>query len=363
MHFPRRLALTLPALLPAVARAQDAEQLPGGLRLATFASGLEYPWGANFLPDGRLLVTERPGRMRLVTPDGHVSAPLAGLPEVEAVGQGGLLDVVVAPDFTRSSEIFFAAAVSTGEGALTRLYRARLGGSGLAEVRPVLDATPGQSRGRNHFGGRLAFSPDGAHLFLTTGDRNEKRDRAQRLDDLAGKVIRLTRNGEVPRDNPFFGRPGARGEIFSFGHRNPQGIAFNPATGSLFEVEFGPLGGDEVNLIRPGQNYGWPEVTYGREYSGRPINNGRTSAPGFVEPQRHWEPAISPSGMCFWRGALWLACLNPPGLLRIAMEGDRLGGEERLWQRRARCRHVVPAPDGSLLVLTDESRGRILRIA
>ena len=370
MPLTRRSLIAAPLAAPAVARAQEAETVDsqrGAFRLRTFATGLEHPWGGGFLPDGRLLVSERPGRARLVAPDGRVSAPLAGLPAVEASGQGGLLDMQPAPDFAASSEVFFAAATRVEGGALTRLYRARLGTSGFTEVRAVLDATPPQSRGRNHFGGRIAFSPDGAHLFLTCGDRYDQRERAQRMDDLAGKIIRLTRDGTIPRDNPFFGRPGHRGEVWTYGHRNPQGVGFNPATGSLFAAEFGPLGGDELNLIRPGQNYGWPEVSYGREYSGRLIANGRTSGPGFVEPVKYWVPSVSPSGMAFapagaWRGSLFLACLSPPGLLRLEMEGDRVVSEERLLWGRTRMRQVIFAPDGALLMLTDESRGRILRL-
>ncbi|WP_421990708.1 PQQ-dependent sugar dehydrogenase [Roseococcus sp.] len=367
------LPLPLALAVPAVARAQGTETVPsqrGPLRLRTFATGLEHPWGGGFLPDGRLLISERPGRARLISRDGQVSASLAGLPEVEASGQGGLLDLRPAPDFAATSEVFFAAATLVQGGALTRLYRARLGPDGFTEVRAVVDAAPAQSRGRNHYGGRIAFSPDGAHVFLTCGDRYNERERAQRLDDLAGKVLRLTRDGRIPRDNPFVGMAGHRGEIWTYGHRNPQGIAFNPATGSLFAAEFGPLGGDELNLLRPGQNYGWPEVSYGREYSGRPIANGRTSGPGIAEPVKYWVPAVSPSGLAFapadappaWRGGLFMACLNPAGLIRMEMEGDRVVAEERLLWGQARLRQVIFAPDGGLLLLTDEARGRILRL-
>ncbi|TCH96772.1 PQQ-dependent sugar dehydrogenase [Roseococcus sp. SYP-B2431] len=369
----RRSLFAAPLLAPALARAQDFETVPsrrGAFRFRVFASGLENPWGGGFLPDGRLLVTERPGRVRLVSPEGQVSAPLAGLPEVEDSGQGGLLDIQPAPDFAATSEVFFSAATRVQGGALTRLYRARLRGDRLTQVLAVVDAAPAQARGRNHFGGRIAFSPDGAHLFLTCGDRYNERGRAQQMDDLAGKILRLTRDGRIPRDNPFAGRPGHRGEIWTYGHRNPQGIAFHPATGSLFAAEFGPLGGDELNLLRPGEQYGWPEVSYGREYSGRPIANGRTSGPGITEPVKYWAPAVSPSGLAFappdaqpiWRGSLFMACLNTPGLLRMEMDGDRVSSEERLLWGRARMRHVIFAPDGALLLLTDEPRGRILRL-
>ena len=368
--------LAAPALLPArPARAEPRilRSTAGDIRLTTFAEGLEHPWGGGFLPDGRLLVSERPGRARLVTPDGRVSEPLAGVPEVSAAGQGGLLDIEPAPDFARSQEAFFAQSVMLADGSLTRLVRARLTPAGaagvLADVTPILDCTPAQRTDRRHYGGRLTFSPDGDHVFLATGDRNHDRQRAQRLDDLAGKIIRLTRDGRVPADNPFVTHAQARPEVWSYGHRNPQGMQHNPATGSLFSAEFGPRGGDELNLIQPGLNYGWPEVTYGREYWGGQIAGGRTEGPGFTQPLRHWVPAISPSGIAFapphgapaWRGSLFIACLNPPGLLRIAMDGDTPGAEERIFWRERRLRHVIFAPDGALLALTDERQGRILR--
>lgn len=381
MPIARRPLLTGFLAAPALVQAQPAAELErserGAFRWRTLATGLENPWGGGFLPDGRLLLSERAGRARLMAPDGTLSAPLAGLPEVVAEGQGGLLDIQPAPDFATSAEVFFSAAtlVQGGSaagvdgGVLTRLSRARLTPRGFEAVRPVLDAAPAQARGRLHYGGRIAFSPDGAHVFLTSGERND-RERAQKLNDLAGKVIRLTRQGDIPRDNPFFGREGLRGEIFSYGHRNPQGIAFNPATGSLLVAEYGPRGGDELNLVLPGLNFGWPEVSYGREYSGRQIAGGRTSAPGITEPLRHWVPSVSPSGINFapnhaqplWRGALYIACLNTPGLLRLQMEGDAVVAEERLLWGRARMRQVLFAPDGGLLLLTDESRGRVLRL-
>jgi len=355
------------AALPALAHAQEGV-VPTGrgpVRITDWATGLENPWGAAFLPDGRLLVTERPGRLRLVAPDGAVSAPLPGVPPVLAEGQGGLLDVLLLPD---GRHLFLSAAAMLEGGAVTRLWRARLGRQGLEDAAPVLDATPAQGRGRLHYGGRMCLSPDGAHLFLTTGERNEDRMRAQRLDDLAGKVLRLTAQGQVPHDNPFAGRAGARAEIWSLGHRNPQGIAVNPPTGTLFSAEFGPLGGDELNIIRPGRNYGWPLATTGREYWGGQIADGRSTGPGIEDAVRHWTPAISPSGIAFapaggfWRGDLFLACQAPPGLVRLPMQGDAPGEEERLFWNKVRMRHVVFAPDGAMLILTDEARGRILRV-
>ncbi|WP_431283701.1 PQQ-dependent sugar dehydrogenase [Humitalea sp. 24SJ18S-53] len=367
----RRLAIGAALAAPFVARAQEVHRSQAAtFRVATLATGLQNPWGAAVLPDGRLLVTERPGRLRVIGPDGTVSAPLAGVPDVVAQGQGGLLDVLLAPDFARSREIYLTQAAMLQGGAVTRLVRARLApdAAALTDVTPLLDATPAQAQGRNHYGGRMAFGADGL-LYLGVGDRFITPGRAQRLDDLAGKVLRLTRDGAPAPQNPFVGQPGARAEIYTLGHRNPQGMALHPATGTMFEAEFGPLGGDEINILRPGANYGWPLVTHGRNYNGTQISPD-TSRPGFEDPARVWVPAISPSGIAFctsnaipgWRGSLFLACLNPPGLVRLAMEGDRITAEERLLWDKIRFRQVVQGADGRLLILTDEPRGRILRL-
>ena len=370
MMFPRR---AVPALLaPALARAQSSSttinSLAARFRVTEWSGTLRNAWGAAFLPDGRLLVTERPGRLRLVQPNGEVSAPLAGVPPVEAMGQGGLLDVALAPDFATSRRIWLSSATAIPGGIVTRLWRAVLDGNALRDVAGVLDATPAQARGRNHFGGRITFSADGRHLYLTTGERNEDRTRAQSLADLAGKIIRLTADGEVPRDNPFIGQAGARPEIWSYGHRNPQGIAHNPATGTLFCAEFGPLGGDEVNIIRPGLNYGWPLVTHGRNYSGSVIS-ASPGRPGIEDPWRVWVPSISPSGLGFatgtafpqWQGHAFVACLNPAGLLRLPMRGDEAGPEERLLWDKQRIRQVVFDGQGRPHLLIDDNSG-ILRL-
>jgi len=360
-------------LAPSLARAQSSSTAitsqAARFRVTEWSGPLQHAWGGAFLPDGRLLVTERPGRLRLVQPNGEVSAPLAGVPPVEAVGQGGLLDVALAPDFAASRQIWLSTATAIPGGVVTRLWRAVLDGNALRDVTGVLDATPAQARGRIHYGGRITFSPDGRHLFLTTGERNENRERAQSLGDLAGKVLRLTAAGQVPRDNPFVGRAGARPEIWSYGHRNPQGIAHNPATGTLFCAEFGPLGGDEVNIIRPGLNYGWPLVTHGRNYSGSIISEA-SSKPGFEDPWRVWVPAISPSGLTFasggafpqWQGHALLACQNPAGLLRLPMRGDEAGPEERLLWDQTRIRHTVFDARGRPHLLTDTDGGSILRL-
>jgi glucose/arabinose dehydrogenase len=371
-------ALALMATPACAQRVAGAGEVVRGasqpFRVTTFAGGLERPWGAAFLPDGRLLVTERPGRLRLVAPDGTLSPPLGGLPEVLVAGQGGLLDVQPAPDFASTREIYFCHAAALqgtgGSGAATRLVRARLSqdGTRLDATQPILDATPPQSSGRNHFGCRIAFGTDGK-LYLSTGDRYIDKMRAQRLDDLAGKVLRLERDGRPAAGNPFLGRADARPEVFTYGHRNPQGLARNPWTGRIWEAEFGARGGDEVNLLTPGANYGWPVVAYGTDYDGSKIGEG-TSRPDMEEPLRHWVPAVSPSGIGFydgdafpaWRGSLFMASLNTPGLLRLSTEGDRVTGEERLLWGELRFRQVLQGPDGLLYILTDETRGRILRL-
>ena len=363
-------AAAVPAKAQQAAAPVASEQAQ--FRVTAFAEGLERPWGGAFLPDGRLLVTERPGRLRLVGRDGIVSKPLGGVPAVEARGQGGLLDIALAPDFATTREVYLCQAALVQGGALTRLVRARLApdASALEEARPILDATPAQESGRNHYGCRIAFGPRDGALFLSTGERFETEQRAQRLNDLGGKVLRLARDGSPLPDNPFAGRSGARPEIFTLGHRNPQGLAFNPWTGSLWQAEFGPRGGDEVNVLRAGANYGWPVISYGRTYVGALQIGEGTAKPGMEQPVRHWVPSVSPSGIAFytgeafpgWRGSLFLAALNPPQLVRLSTEGDRVTGEERLLPGLARFRHVIQGPEGFLYILTDEREGRVLRL-
>ena len=373
---PAVLGIALCAFSPA-ARGFDGAPVRSdraSFRVVTFATGFDSPWGAAFLPDGRLLVTERPGLLRVVDRDGRVSPPLGGVPPAGATERsGGLLDIAVAPDFARTRELYFCQDVRVPGGVLTRLSRARLSPDAtvLEDAAPVLDAAPPQREARGHYGCRIAFGPSDGKLYFATGDRTTDPRRAQRLDDLAGKVLRLERDGRPAAGNPFLGRPDARPEIFSYGHRNPQGLAFNPWTGGLWEAEFGPLGGDEVNLIRAGANYGWPLVTHGVADDGSIISDLR-SAPGMEDPIQVWVPGVSPSGIAFyggdafpgWRGSLFVAALKPPGLVRLATEGDRVTGEERLPLDGARLRHVVPGPDGPLYLLTDEEdgHGRILRL-
>lgn len=341
-------------------------------RVATFATGLDRLWGAALLPDGRLLVTERAGRVRVVDRDGRVSPPLGGAPPVAASDwEGGLLDIALAPDFGATREVYLCHGALAGDGVLTRLTRARLApdATALEGAMPVLDAVPAQAEDLRHFGCRIAFGPRDGKLYLSTGERLARRWRAQRLDDLAGKVLRLERDGRPAAGNPFLGRPGVRPEIYTYGHRNPQGLAFNPWTGSLWEAEFGPRGGDEVNILHPGRNYGWPLVSHGTEEDGTAIS-ARPSAPGVEDPVWVWTQAVSPSGIAFydggafpgWRGSLFLAALNEPGLVRLSTEGDRATGEERLLWGLVRFRHVLPGPEGHLYVLTDGPDGRILRL-
>jgi glucose/arabinose dehydrogenase len=353
---------------PAVLAAQEFSSERGPIRVVTVARGLEHPWGLAFLPDGRMLVTERPGRLRIVARDGTLSAPLAGVPRVETGGQGGLLDVALAPDFATSRTIYLSYSEPGRLGVVgTAVARARLGEAGLEGATPIFQQSP-KVRSGIHFGSRLVFGRDG-NLFITTGERG-RRDDAQDLDRHLGKVIRVRPDGSVPPDNPFVSRGGAKLEIWSYGHRNLQGAALHPETGQLWTVEHGAMGGDEVNAPRAGRNYGWPVITYGRDYSGAPIGEG-TAKPGMEQPIHYWDPSIAPSGMAFytgdrfpeWRGNLFVGSLKFQVLVRLSLDGERVVGEERLLQGLGdRVRDVRQGPDGLLYLLTDESNGRLLRI-
>lgn len=369
-HLPVMTRLILLACLAALpAAAQPIRSERAVFTVTTVAGGLEHPWALAFLPDRRMLVTERPGRVRIVDAQGRVSAPLSGVPEAAAGGQGGMLDIALAPDFAASGGVFFCHSGRVQGGSVTRVSRARFTGDGFAETRPILDATPAWDN-RMHFGCRLAFAPDGT-LFVTTGERSDAavRESAQKLDDLRGKVLRITRDGAPAPGNPFLGQPGRRGEIWSYGHRNPQALAFRPGTDELWEAEHGPRGGDELNLIRAGANYGWPRVGSGVHYNGAPMPEGR-SAPGLVDPVHTWTPSLSPAGMAFytgdafpdWRGSLFLGSLNGQTLIRLTMDGQRVTGEERLLRNMARLRDVRQGPDGRLYLLTDERDGKLLRL-
>ncbi|WP_047308662.1 PQQ-dependent sugar dehydrogenase [Rhodopseudomonas palustris] len=367
-------ALVAASLLIATASRGEVTTFPssaGPLVVDTVAQNLAHPWGLAFLPDGRMLVTERPGRLRLVTPRGELSQPLAGVPEVRASGQGGLLDVVADKDVAANRTIYLCYAERDGRGGRTAVARGTLvdGDAPRLDAVKVIFRQQGPLSSGNHYGCRIAQDARG-DLFVTLGDHYGPRNQAQSLSDHIGKIVRIAPDGSVPKDNPFAGRDGARPEIWSLGHRNPQGLAFNPADGSLWEVEHGPRGGDEVNLIRKGENFGWPVIGYGVDYSGAKIHEA-TAKPGMQQPAKYWVPSISPSGMAFytgklfpsWNGNLFIGALSGQMLVRLSLDGDRITGEERLLQTLSeRIRDVRQGPDGALWLLTDSTAGRILRV-
>ena len=368
--------LLLPALvflLAAVVLAQEAPRsptpkestLPG--RQVDVARGLEHPWGLAFLPDGRMLVTERPGRLRLVGKDGTLSEPLSGVPKVQVGGQAGLLDVALSPAFAQDRLVYLSFAEPGDGGASTAVARGRLGERGLDGTQVIWRQLP-KVEGRAHWGSRLVFRGDGT-LFVTLGDRFAQRDRAQDLGVTIGKVVRINADGSVPKDNPFVGRDGARPEIWSYGHRNVQAAALD-AKGQLWTVEHGARGGDELNNPQPGRNYGWPIITYGIDYSGARIGVG-TARSGMEQPVYYWDPVIAPSGAVFysgeafpdWRGDLLVGSLVPGRLVRMKVADGRVTQEERyVIEPGERVRDVRQGPDGLVYLLTDHSRGRIVRL-
>ena len=361
-------------LLAAPALAQEAPRSPTpkpvklDAKVTDVAVGLEHPWGVELLPDGRFLVTERPGRLRLVGRDGKLSEPLTGVPEVYARGQGGLLDVALSPGFAQDRLVYLSFAERGDGGAGTAVARGRLGERGLEGTQVIWRQQPKVEGSYNHWGSRIVFRPDGT-LFVTLGDRYTHRDRAQDLSTTIGKVVRINPDGSAPRDNPFVGRAGALPEIWSYGHRNVQAAALD-ARGELWTVEHGARGGDELNNPQPGKNYGWPVITYGMDYSGAQIGYG-TSRPGMEQPVYYWDPVIAPSGATVyagtafpdWRGDLLVGSLSPGGLVRLRIANGRVAQEERyLAELRERIRDVREGPDGALYLLTDSSRGRLLRV-
>ena len=373
---PTRLAAILIglALLAASALAEEAPRSPTpraaklAVRVTDVATGLEHPWGVELLPDGRFLVTERPGRLRLVGRDGRLSEPLTGVPEAYASGQGGLLDVALSPSFAQDRLVYLSLAERGGGGAGTAVARGRLGERGLEEVQVVWRQQPKVQGGSNHWGSRLVFRPDGT-LFVTLGDRYAHRERAQDLGTTIGKVVRINADGSIPRDNPFVGRPGALPEIWSYGHRNIQGAALDPR-GQLWTIEHGARGGDELNNPQPGKNYGWPVITYGVDYSGARIGVG-TERAGMEQPVYYWDPVIAPSGATFysgaafadWKGDLLVGSLRPGLLVRLRIADGRVVQEERyLAELGERIRDVREGPDGAIYLLTDSSRGRLIRV-
>jgi len=357
----------LAALIAACDRQSVADQAADGFRIVTLAEGLEHPWSMAFLPDGRILITERPGRLRLFANGALHPEPITGLPQIAQHGQGGLLDVAIHPDFARNGLVYLAFASRDADGVGTSIGRARLEGHRLVESRKLFDLLPRSNTGR-HFGSRLVFDRNG-DLFITLGDRGE-RDRAQDLGDHAGSVIRITGDGLVPPDNPFIDQANARPEIYSFGHRNLQGAVLHPQTGQLWTHEHGPQGGDEINIIQPGRNYGWPVITYGKEYA-TGFDIGTTHQEGMEQPLYYWVPSIAPSGMAFytgdrfpqWRGNLFVGSLKFRLLVRLELDGEMVVNEERLLKDRlGRIRDVRNGPDGYLYLLTDETDGKLVRL-
>ena len=367
-----RCALLLAAMAAPVLAQAPRSPTPAPsdapVQATTVASGLERPWGLAFLPDGRMLVTEKPGRLRVVDRNGALSAPLAGVPGVQAGGQGGLLDVALSPKFAADRLVYLAFSEPGEGGASTAVARGRLGEGRLDNVEVIWRQQP-KVAGGNHWGSRLVFSADGATLFVTTGDRFNYRERAQDLSTTIGKVVRINADGSIPADNPFAKRSDARGEIWSYGHRNVQGAALHPTTGQLWTVEHGARGGDELNHPQAGRNYGWPLITYGVDYSGAKIGEG-TTRQGLEQPVYYWDPVIAPSGLAFytgnaypgWQGNLFVGSLRPGGLVRLEMDGQRVRSESRHLPEIGRVRDVVQGPDGLLYLLTDESNGRIVRV-
>ncbi|MEO6223136.1 MAG: PQQ-dependent sugar dehydrogenase [Vicinamibacterales bacterium] len=365
---------------PAFAGQTDAPERKTNVAfdVVTVAEGLEAPWGMAFLPGGKLLVTEKAGRLRIVAPDGTLSAAVTGLPPFDTRGQGGLLDVAIDPAFATNQLIYFSFSephedrtnnTAVARGKLVQGEAPRLDG-----LQVIYKQSPSM-RSNGHFGSRLAFAPDGK-LFITQGDRQVEAGRllVQQLDTLQGKIVRINPDGSIPKDNPFVGKEGARGEIWSLGHRNVQAATINPTTGELWEVEHGTRGGDEINIVRKGNNYGWPVIAYGIEYQGPPITGGITAKEGLEQPVYYWDPVIAPSGMTFytgdlfpaWKGSLFVGGLVSTNLVRLDVKGERIVGEERLLKdmqpKAERIRNVRQGPEGALYLLTDSPQGRVLKL-
>jgi glucose/arabinose dehydrogenase len=345
-----------------------AETQAPAYRLTTVAEGLELPWGLAFLPDGAMLVTERPGRLRRIDADGTVGEPLAGVPPVFFRGQGGLLDVALHPNFQENRWVYLSYAHGDGRANATRIARGRLGDGGLDAVAVIFTVTPTKDTPQ-HYGGSLAFLPDGT-LLVTTGDGFDHREQAQNLDSLLGKTLRITDEGGIPADNPFVDRGGAAGAVWTYGHRNPQGLAVDPRSGRVYQHEHGPRGGDELNLLQPGRNYGWPMTTFGLDYTGGYVSPF-TDLPGVEPPLRYWTPSIAPSGLTLylgaefpeWRGDLLLGALVDREVRRLDLQQGRVVAEQALFAELGeRIRNVREGPDGRLYLLTDSEQGRLIRV-
>jgi len=346
----------------------------GTLTNSVIASGLEKPWGLALLPDNNWLVTEKAGRLRIVSASGEIGAPITGVPAVDAAGQGGLLDVILDPAFEQNRTIYFSFAQPREGGNGTAVASARLSDDNtqLENLRIVFQVVDTYD-GDKHYGSSLAFGPDGK-LYITIGERSDrpKRNDAQSLSSHHGKVIRINADGSVPSDNPYVGRSGALPQIYTYGHRNPQGIAIQPGTGAVWTIEHGTRGGDELNLIKPGNNYGWPVAAYGIEYSGDAIAGAVTAVDGTIQPVYYWDPVIAPGGMTFyqgemfpeWNGNVLIGGLGGKHLVRLVLENDKVVGEQRLLLGLGeRIRDVAVARDGAVWVITDEDDGKLVRLS
>ena len=366
-----------PAQKPAFAGQTRApeQKLNVAFDVVTVADGLQNPWGMAFLPDGRMLVTERPGRLRVVSANGTKSGPVAGLPAVDARGQGGLLDVTLDPKFAANQLVYWSYAEPRQGGNNTAVARGTFvdgAAPRVDNVQVIFRQTP-ILESRLHFGSRLVWHRDGT-LFITMGDRSitEGRMQAQRMDGLLGKIARINADGSIPKDNPFVGKAGVPEAMWSLGHRNIQSAALHPTTGELWEVEHGTRGGDEINIARKGKDYGWPTIAYGIEYRGGPITGGIQQQAGMEQPLYYWDPVIAPSGMAFytanafpaWKGSLFIGGHGTRDLVRVTVDGEKVTGEERLLvDLKEAIRDVRQGPDGHLYLLTDGSNGKVLKLA
>jgi glucose/arabinose dehydrogenase len=374
MQFILFLVVLLLPTRAALAAAQTFASSAGDLKVETVAGGLVHPWSLAFLPDGRMLVTERPGRMRIVTRAGQLSPPLAGVPGVYAQSQAGLMDLMLGNDFEKNRIVYFCyAEPAEGGGGRIVVAHGQLQENSrtprLVAVTTIFRQRGPASHGLN-IGCRMVQANDG-NLFVTLGDHFAAAELAQTLDNDIGKIVRIRPDGTAPPDNPFVGKQGALPEIWAFGLRNAEGLAFNPADGKLWEQEHGPQGGDEINIIEKGKNYGWPKVSYGVNYDGTPVGTGKQRMPGVQDPVWHWTPSIAPSGMAFytgdlfrgWKGSLFNGALKFELLSRLELKGDNAVKEEYLLQGlRERIRDARQGPDDALYLLTDNGAGRILRI-
>lgn len=361
---PKVLVCLVALLVTAAAapRAEAADYVP-----STVADGLELPWGLAFLPGGDLLVTERPGRLRRVAADGNLSEPLDGVPPVYFRGQGGLLDVALHPAFADNGLVYLSYAHGDASANATRVARARLGDGALENLEVIFTVAPAKDTPQ-HYGGSLAFLGDGT-LLVTTGDGFDYREAAQDVNGMLGKTLRISDDGGIPADNPF-AQDGGAAAVWTYGHRNPQGLAVDPLTGRVYQHEHGPRGGDELNLLRPGRNYGWPMTTYGVDYTGAYVSPFQ-ELPDIEPPLLHWTPSIAPSGLAIyraaafpeWQGNLFVGALVDREVRRLVLDEGRVAEQHALFgELGERIRNVKVGPDGHLYLVTDSSDGRVIRI-